>query len=140
LSWAEYEVLFRLQAAGGRPLLMSEIAARLLASPSTITRIADRLAADQLIDRHTPPINCRVVQVQLTDRGRSALASADKAFLDTLTRTFSAHLSATDVAALRRILRKLLEGNGAWAAARCEPGAGSGNHQRNPRARTGTGS
>jgi DNA-binding MarR family transcriptional regulator len=122
LAWAEYEVLFRLQVAGERPLQMGEIADQLLASPSGVTRIADRLDRDGLITRETPPANRRVVTVRLTPRGRSVLARADRIFLDVLAASFSQHLSDADVGALRRILRKVLEGNGAWMAARCDPG------------------
>ena len=43
LSWAEFELLMRLQVAATRPLQMSEIATQLVGSPSGTTRIADRL-------------------------------------------------------------------------------------------------
>jgi len=122
LSLAEYEVLFRLRVAGERPLQMSEIADQLLASPSGITRIADRLDRDGWITREIPPQNRRVVRVRLTDRGLSVLEKADRTFRDVLEQSFSSHLPDEEMTSLRRILRKVLEGNGAWAAARCEPG------------------
>ena len=80
LSWAEYEVHFRLRVAGERPLQMREIADQLLASPSGITRIADRLDRDGWITREIPPKNRRVVRVRLTDRGLSVLETADRTF------------------------------------------------------------
>lgn len=122
LSRPEYEVLFRLQHAAGQPLLMSEIAAQLLNSPSGTTRIADRLEAGGLIARETPRDNRRVVQVTLTGRGRRVLEKADRVFRDALRESFAAHLSERDVDELRRLMRKLLEGNGAWTEARCSPG------------------
>jgi DNA-binding MarR family transcriptional regulator len=121
LSLAEYEVLFRLQLAADHPLQMNQIAAQLLGSPSGTTRIADRLVKAGLIERATPRENRRVVQVKLTERGRTVLKQADRAFRQTLNEAFAAHLSETEVASLRRTLRKLLEGNGAWLEARCEP-------------------
>jgi len=124
LSWPEYEVLFRLNIAAGRPLQMNQIAAQLLVGPSSITRIADRLDRDGLITRETPSDNRRVVRALLTDRGRQVLAHADQAFLTALERSFSSHLTAPDLSLLRRILKTVLEGNGAWDAARCDPGAG----------------
>jgi DNA-binding MarR family transcriptional regulator len=122
LSWPEFELLWRLRLADGHPLRMNEIAEQLLGSPSGTTRIVDRLEAERLIARETPRENRRVVQVKLTDRGRTRLVAARRAFLDGLDETFSAHLSESDVLALRRLMRKLLEGNGAWAEGRCEPG------------------
>jgi DNA-binding MarR family transcriptional regulator len=121
LSLAEYELLFRLQLAADHPLQMSQIAAQLLGSPSGTTRIADRLVKVGLIERETPRENRRVVQVMLTDRGRAVLKQADRVFRNTLHEAFAAHLSETEVASLRRTLRKLLERNGAWLEARCEP-------------------
>ena len=122
LSWPEFELLWRLQLADGHPLRMNEIAEQLLGSPSGTTRIVDRLEAERLIARETPRENRRVVQVKLTDRGRTRLAAARRAFLDGLDEAFAAHLSESDVISLRKLMRKLLEGNGAWAEGRCEPG------------------
>jgi DNA-binding MarR family transcriptional regulator len=121
LSWAEFEVLWRLELAADHPLQMNEIAEQLLGSPSGITRMADRLERDGLIARETPRDNRRVVHVKLTRHGESVLADARNAFGDALGHAFSAHLSEADVAALRRLTRKLLEGNGAWAESRCNP-------------------
>lgn len=122
LSTAEYEVLFRLQVAADHPLRMSEIAAQLLNSPSGTTRIADRLEAAGLITRETPRDNRRVVRVTLTERGRRALERADTVFREALHEAFATHLSEADISDLRRLMRKLLEGNGAWSDARCSPG------------------
>jgi len=122
LSWAEFELLMRLQVAATRPLQMSEIAAQLVGSPSGTTRIADRLEKDGLIVRETPRENRRIVRVQLTDRGRTVLAEADETFRVILQETFGDHLTENAVSELRGSLRKLLEKNGAWQEARCDPG------------------
>jgi len=121
LSWAEFEVLWRLELAAEHPLQMSEIAEQLLGSPSGITRMADRLERDGLIARETPRENRRVVRVTLTERGTSVLADARSAFGEALGQAFSMHLTEADVAALRRLTHKLLEGNGAWVESRCNP-------------------
>jgi DNA-binding MarR family transcriptional regulator len=121
LSWAEFEVLWRLELPAEHPLQMNEIAEQLLGSPSGITRMADRLAKAGLIARETPRDNRRVVHVKLTQHGASVLAAARGAFGEALGQSFSAHLSEADVAALRRLTRKLLEGNGAWVESRCNP-------------------
>jgi DNA-binding MarR family transcriptional regulator len=122
ISLLEYQALFRLQIASGHPLHMSEIASQLINSPSGMTRIADRLEKGGLIERATPQDNRRVVLIELTDRGREVLAEADRAFREALQESFSSHLSESELAEMRRLMRKLLEGNGAWTAARCSPG------------------
>jgi DNA-binding MarR family transcriptional regulator len=122
LSWAEFELLMRLQASSVGRLQMSEIAAQLVGSPSGTTRIADRLEKDGLIVRETPRENRRIVRVELTDRGRTVLAKADAAFRVILQETFGDHLTEDAVSELRCSLRQLLEKNGAWQEARCDPG------------------
>lgn len=121
LSWAEFELLMRLQISAAHPPQMSEIAAQLVGSPSGTTRIADRLERDGLIVRETPRENRRIVRVQLTDRGRQVLAEADMKFRTALQDAFGDHLTESEVAELRALLRKLLERNGAWQEARCAP-------------------
>ena len=123
LSWPEFELLMRLQVAAGHPLQMSEIAAQLVGSPSGTTRIADRLEKDGLIVRETPRENRRIVRVQLTGKGQKVLAHADETFRAALQDTFGDHLTDNEVLQLRKELRKLLEKNGAWQEARCDPGA-----------------
>ena len=122
VSMAEYEVLFRLQVAAGQPLQMAQIATQLITSPSGTTRIADRLEHDGLITRRTPHENRRVVEVNLTPRGRRVLERADRAFRAVLRDAFSSNFTDREIATLRTLMRKLLEGNGAWTDARCAPG------------------
>jgi len=121
LSWPEFELLMRLELAGDHPLQMSEIATQLVGSPSGTTRITDRLERDGLIVRGTPRENRRIVRVQLTDHGRKVLGEAQQTFRTTLHETFGSHLADIEVAELRRALRHLLEENGAWQDARCNP-------------------
>jgi DNA-binding MarR family transcriptional regulator len=121
LSGVEFELLWRLRATADRRLRMSEIASQLLASKSGITRIVARLEADGLLVRKIPADNRRVVWALLTAKGEGAVVSGQAAFAVGLEETFSAHLSDTEVKAMRRILRKLLECNGAWAEDRCSP-------------------
>lgn len=94
----------------------------LLASKSGVTRLVDRLVEAGLVAREIPPENRRVTYAQLTPRGKTVLARAQEAFEQALEVSFSSHLSDGDIRAVRRIFRKLLEGNGAWAHDRCEPG------------------
>jgi DNA-binding MarR family transcriptional regulator len=121
LSWPEFELLMRLELAADHPLQMNEIAAQLVGSPSGTTRIADRLEKDGLIVRETPRENRRIVRVQLTDHGRKVLGEAKQTFHTALQETFGDHLGHSEVAELRRTLRHLLEKNGAWQEARCNP-------------------
>jgi DNA-binding MarR family transcriptional regulator len=121
VSGAEFELLLRLSLTPGRGLQMTEIAGLLLASKSGATRLVDRLVEAGLVARETPPENRRVVYVQLTPEGDTVLGRAQEAFGESFEVAFSSHLTDGEVGDLRRMLRKLLEGNGAWAAERCDP-------------------
>ncbi|TME14560.1 MAG: MarR family transcriptional regulator [Chloroflexi bacterium] len=121
VSGAEFELLWRLNGTPAKRLQMTEIAGLLLASKSGVTRLVDRLVEGGLVSRETPPENRRVTYAQLTPRGKAVLASAQVAFEEGFETAFARHLSAGDVRAMRRILRRLLQGNGAWAHDRCDP-------------------
>lgn len=121
LSWAEFELLMRLQVSSAHPLHMGEIATQLVGSPSGTTRIADRLEKAGLITRETPRENRRVVQVTLTPRGKQVLAQSDAIFREALHEKFGSHLGETDLKEIRRVMRTLLEKNGAWSESRCDP-------------------
>jgi DNA-binding MarR family transcriptional regulator len=121
LSWSEFEALMRLAMSPGQHLKMIDIADQLLASKSGVTRLVDRLAAHGLITREVPPENRRVVYCRITGEGLAALEKGRAIFMAGLEETFSRHLSDAEVRQLRHILRKLLEGNGAWEDHRCLP-------------------
>jgi DNA-binding MarR family transcriptional regulator len=122
LSWSELEVLLRLSVSPGRRLKMADIADQLLASKSGITRLVDRLEANGFISREVPPENRRVVYGRITDAGLETLRRAYVIFQQVLEDAFSRHLSEAEMRELRQIVRKLLEGNGAWDDHRCMPG------------------
>jgi DNA-binding MarR family transcriptional regulator len=71
----EYEVLLKLDAAGGT-LRMSELAEAALLSRSGLTRIVDDLEAQGLIARTPDPADGRVLRAILTDDGRARLRAA----------------------------------------------------------------
>jgi DNA-binding MarR family transcriptional regulator len=121
VSGPEFELLWRLRATPGRRLQMGEIAGLLLASRSGVTRLVDRLVEAGLLARETPPDNRRVAYARLTEQGGAVLARAQEAFGPAFEHAFARHLSDDDIVVLRQALRRLLEGNGAWAHDRCDP-------------------
>lgn len=88
----EYEVLLKLELAGGT-LRMSELAAAALLSRSGLTRIVDELETQQLVVREPDLQDGRVLLATLTRRGRARFNAAARAhvadvhtlFLDPLT-------------------------------------------------------
>lgn len=89
LSW--YDVLLQVTEAGGE-LTMGEIAERLLISPSTCTRVVDRMHAAGLVDRRIDDGDGRVRHVSLTAAGRARLRAAAITHLAGIERHFGAAL------------------------------------------------
>jgi DNA-binding MarR family transcriptional regulator len=119
LSLAEHEVLVRLAEAPEGRLRMLDLTGLVLLSKSGVTRLIDRMEHEGLVERQSCETDRRVVYAAISPTGRRILDDTTPAFLAGIEEHFSRHLSDADVRALRRILRKLLAGNGQWEEARC---------------------
>lgn len=97
LAW--YDVLVQLHASGGETT-MGELAERLLISPSTCTRVVEKMAAAELVDRRTDDLDHRVRHARLTPAGRTLLRRAAKTHLAGIQRHFGAHLDDAEAALL----------------------------------------
>ena len=93
LSFSEYDVLLRLARAPGRVLRMSDLADRVLLSPSGLTRLVDRLAERKLIERKTQSGDGRVFLAALTERGLDELRTAARTHLRGIRKHFTGRLS-----------------------------------------------
>ena len=87
LAW--YDVLVQLSEVD-RELTMGELAERLLISPSTCTRVIERMVADGLVSRRIDADDARVRHVSLTPAGRSRLRAAAITHLAGIERHFGA--------------------------------------------------
>lgn len=123
LTLAEHEVLVRLAHTPEGRLPMHDVAELLLVSKSGVTRIVDRMVRDGMVERTSCATDRRIVYAQLTEAGRRKLDQAEPVFSRALDGAFSTHLGDVDVRRLRGALRKVLEGNGAWAEVRCTLGS-----------------
>ena len=93
LSLNAYDVLLRLARAPGRRLRMSELATRVMMSPSGLTRVVDRLVADGLVERERFDGDARVMLAHLTDQGRQILRRAARTHLRGIRAHFTGRLS-----------------------------------------------
>lgn len=75
MTHREYEILVRLDGAGGRTR-MSVLAAQMVASPSLITQTIERLEAREWVSREASLDDGRGVDAVLLADGRVALAAA----------------------------------------------------------------
>ena len=93
LSLADYDVLLRLARAPDRSLRMTELADRVMLSPSGLTRAVDRLVARGLVERSRFDGDARVMLARLSDTGRHALRQAARTHLRGIRDHFTGQLS-----------------------------------------------
>jgi DNA-binding MarR family transcriptional regulator len=93
LTFGAYDVLLRLARAPGRCLRMTDLAERVLMSPSGLTRMVDRLVAQGLVQRERFDGDARVMLARLTDRGRQVLRRAAATHVRGIREHFTGRLS-----------------------------------------------
>jgi len=105
LTWAEYDVLLRLAKATGRTLTMSELARRIMISPSGLTRVADGLEKRGLVKRIRSDDDARVVSASLTADGRDRVRKAAQTHLRGVRQHFTGRLTESQLRALASALQ-----------------------------------
>lgn len=92
LVLAEYDVLLRL-ARADRALRMSDLAERVLMSPSGLTRLVDRLESKGFVRRQTDRVDGRVALASLTEEGLRQLRKAARTHLRGIREHFTGRLT-----------------------------------------------
>lgn len=101
LRW--YDVLVNLEEAE-EPVRMNELASRILASKSGLTRVVDRMEEAGLVERRRPPDDRRTIEVVATAKGLEALQAARRIHRRGIHEHFTRHLGDRDFARLRDVL------------------------------------
>jgi DNA-binding MarR family transcriptional regulator len=97
LRW--YDVLVNLEEVE-HPLRMNELASRILASKSGLTRVIDRMAEAGLVERQRPRDDRRAIEVVMTPAGAQALQAARLVHRRGIYEHFAQHLDDRKFAAL----------------------------------------
>lgn len=103
LSLSSYEVLLHLGRAEDGRLRMGDLAAAVVLTPSGLTRVVDRLAAEQLVERVVPPGNRREIHAVLTAQGRERLIAAHDTHHEGVRRWFLSRCSPEDLERLAAV-------------------------------------
>ncbi len=106
LRW--YDVLVNLEEAE-QPVRMNELASRILASKSGLTRVIDRMEDAGLVERQRPPHDRRAIEVVITPKGAEALQAARLVHRRGIQEHFAEHLDEDAFAALRDALENVHE-------------------------------
>jgi DNA-binding MarR family transcriptional regulator len=109
LPLASYDVLVQLSEATDRRLRMTELADRVLLSRSGLTRLADRLEREGLIERKACPSDARGTLAVLTPAGLARLRAAWPTHRRGVAEHVTGRLSAAELVRLRELLTKLLD-------------------------------
>jgi DNA-binding MarR family transcriptional regulator len=112
LSLNQFEVLAWLARAGRRGLRMSDLASRVVLSPSGVTRAVDQLERDGLVERCVVEGDKRGYLATLTAQGRAVLRKATNVHVLGLREHFLKHLSRTELEHLATALEAILAGEG----------------------------
>ncbi len=109
LPLASYDVLVQLSEAPDRRLRMTELADRVLLSRSGLTRLADRLERDGLLERRACPDDARGTLAVLTSAGLDRLRAAWPTHLRGVAEHVTGRMSAAELGRLTELLGKLLD-------------------------------
>lgn len=105
LAW--YDVLARLVEADEHRLRMSELAERVMLSPSGLTRLIDRLEKDGLVGREHAEGDGRGLYAVLTGKGYDRLREASGTHLRGIHEYVFSKYSADELAEVGRLLQRL---------------------------------
>ena len=106
LRW--YDVLVNLEEAE-HPVRMNELASRILASKSGLTRVIDRMEEAELVERRRPASDRRAIEVVMTPPGQQALRAARRVHRRGIEEHFARHLSDLDFETLKNALEGVHE-------------------------------
>jgi len=112
LNLNQFEVLTWLRRAGERGLRMSDLASRIVLSPSGVTRAVDQLERKGLVERCVFESDKRGYLASLTTEGRALLRKATTVHLEGLREHFLNHLNRTELKQLAIALEAVLDGEG----------------------------
>jgi DNA-binding MarR family transcriptional regulator len=116
LSFNQFEILAWLARAGRRGLRMSDLASRVILSPSGVTRAVDQLERRGLVERCAFEDDKRGSVATLTAAGRNVLRRATNVHVVGLREHFLNHLDRSELEHLAAALEAVLEGEGGDAA------------------------
>ncbi|MBS1836351.1 MAG: MarR family transcriptional regulator [Actinobacteria bacterium] len=107
ISLQTLEVLLRVSRAPWGVMTMSELADQVALSTGGVTRLADRLSDDGLVERRACPEDRRRVHLGLTPRGVEVLEQALTHHVDALDTHVMRRIDPADLAGFERVLDAL---------------------------------
>lgn len=116
LTINDYEVLLRLSGAPARRMRRVDLAAKVVLTPSGITRLLDGLERNGLVTRQACDSDRRVVYAVLTDEGQAKVDAASKSHFGQIDELLRAQLDESELQTLTELLARF-DGDRAGAEA-----------------------
>ena len=110
ISVREFDVLITLANAPDYRLRMSDLAQRVMLTPSGLTRLVERLERTRLVERQTDPADLRSFRAVLTDLGAQRLDEARATHNAVIRTRFTDRLSVEELRELGALWGKVLPG------------------------------
>jgi DNA-binding MarR family transcriptional regulator len=105
-----FEILDALALTEDRSMRFNDLAERVMANPSSLSRQLDKLEDKKLIAREKSILDDgRAILIVLTPKGHDSWKEASLTYYRIVRRAFSNTLTDTDVVALNRVFSKVLE-------------------------------
>jgi DNA-binding MarR family transcriptional regulator len=105
-----FEILDALAMSEDDSLRFNDLAERVMANPSSLSRQLDKLEAKKFIVREKSILDDgRAILIVLTPKGHDSWKEASLTYYRIVRRTFTNTLTDTDVVALNRVFSKVLE-------------------------------
>jgi DNA-binding MarR family transcriptional regulator len=108
ISVREFDVLITLANAPDYRLRMSDLAQRVMLTPSGLTRLVERLERARLVERQTDPNDARSSRAVLTDLGAQRLDQASATHNAVIRNRFTDRLDVEELRELGAIWEKVL--------------------------------
>lgn len=102
----QYNVLRTLRGAKGRPISVNEILDQMVQRSSNVTRIVDKLAAKELVERTLCSDDRRKMDIVITDKGLELLKILDRK-VHALHKPMMKNLSPKEADTLKHLIKKL---------------------------------
>lgn len=107
LTINDYEALLLLYRAQGEQMRRTDLAQKLLLTPSGVTRLLDGLEAAGLVAKGGCPSDGRVSYAILTRSGRRRLEGASESHIASVCELFEEHFTREELATLAELLGRL---------------------------------
>ena len=105
-----FEILDALATIEDNSMRFNDLAERVMANPSSLSRQLDKLETKKLIVREKSILDDgRAILILLTPRGHDSWKEASQTYYRIVRRAFTNTLTDTDVVALNRVFSKVLE-------------------------------